>query len=442
MGSSVSKQKASNVSTNSQPTADSAQSSSGTNGSDNPPEPSQSTISSAQPPLPGEADSQPSIDTTPTLRPRSSQDPVSISTDADPPPSQSDSKLASHSHRLETPGVKQVEVISVNNPENYEDETNQTGLSHYEMKIIESFYSVPERPRSKAYTEAKQAAVERRAAREERKAAKLSRRKSKSKSAPQPPVVHEPNTVSWALENTKKLGILNLSKMDLTEVPDEVFESMPGTARIINVAFNNLAVLDVRVCDYVLVQRLIANGNLLSSIPPAISRMTALKKLDLAHNKLTELPDSFSGMRFLEYVDLSENHLSSLPPSFSALNLTALNLSRNKFSEAPLGISTMELLMDLDLSYNMLRVVPKEYVKLCQLISLNMDNNQILDFPNEILEACTELVTLRLRGNPITLTILEQKEAFGQFDSRRKMKFKRQLDAGGITLADLVPADS
>lgn len=342
--------------------------------------------------------------------------------------------------RPETPGVKQVEVLQVNNPENYEDETNQTGLSHYEMRIMDSFYSAPVRPRSKAYTEAQEADQSRRTDRVDRRAAKKERRASRS-SKKKAPVEHEPNTVGWALDNTKKLGILNLSKMDLSEVPAEVFDSMPGTARIINISCNRLTTLDERLCDYVLVQRLIVSANLLTSIPITISRMTALKNLHLARNKLTDLPDAFSGMRFLEQVDLSENHLSSLPASLMTVNLKALNISKNNFSEAPVEISTMEWLMNLDMSHNLLKRVPAEYGALHQMIGLNLDNNDISDLPNEILETCTELVTLRLRANPITMSVLEEKQSYSQFNARRNMKFRRQLDSGTISEADLLPAD-
>lgn len=361
------------------------------------------------------------------------------SMDRDQSTSASERPSTSHlneQERLETPGVKQVEVVSVNNGENYEDDTNQTGLSHYEMKIIDSFYSAPERPRSRAYNEAKQAAQQRRTS---RKTAKEARRKSK-KNTIQTEI--EPNTIAYAMENTKKLGILNLSKMSLTEIPDEVFESMPGTARFINVSNNQLTELDVRLCDYVLVQRLTANANLLTCVPTTISRMTALKKLDLAHNKLTHLPDAFSRMRLLEHVDLSQNELTSLPASFMSLKLTALNLSHNRFTSAPVELSSMEWLMDLDFSYNSLRSIPVEYMAWTQMISLNLDHNEITDFPNAMLLACTAMVTLRLRSNPITMAVLEAKTAYPQFDARRNLKLKRQIDAGSIVESDLRPADS
>lgn len=341
---------------------------------------------------------------------------------------------------VEMPGKKTVEDLKAYNPEDYEDDTNQTGLSHYEIKIQESFYAAPERPRSKAYNAMKSAEQAKKAEKANKKAQRAARKKRKSKKKEEE-VVLEKNTIPWVIENAKKVGILDLSKMTLDSVPDEVFEYVPGTTRIINLAFNKLTLVDPRLCDFVLVQRLIANGNLLTSLPDNIVRMTALKKLDLASNRLTSLPDAFEGMKFLEYVDLSDNELTELPPSFGSLHLTALNLSGNRFEQAPTCISSMEFLMDLNLQGNQLTQVPSVYAELTQLIGLNLEENRITDFPNEILASCTELVTLRLRRNPIRMPQLEAKPAYSDFVHRRDIKYRRQLNMGTVALSDLNPAD-
>lgn len=77
-----------------------------------------------------------------------------------------------------------------------------------------------------------------------------------------------------------------------------------------------------------------------------------------------------------------------------------------------------------------------------QLVGLNLERNKIADFPNIILQLCIELVTLRLRENPIRISVLEAKESYPQFSERRRLKLKRELDAGTIAEADLFPCDS
>ena len=250
-----------------------------------------------------------------------------------------------------------------------------------------------------------------------------------------------PHTVPWAIQNARKLGVVNLSKMGIDTLPEELFEKIPGTARIFNLSGNCLTELDSRLCDYVLVQRLIANGNCITAIPPAISRMTALRKLHLAGNRLTTLPDAFAAMQQLEHVDLSDNELSSLPPSFAALDLLVLNLASNRFAIAPPQLETMEWLERLNMSNNQLTHIPEAWMSLSKLKALELNNNSIADCPNVILQLCPDLEVLTLRKNTIKMHVLEAKEPYQEFEQRRRLKLKRHLDAGTTTLEDLQPAD-
>lgn len=337
---------------------------------------------------------------------------------------------------------KRVTVLHVENVETYEDNTNQTGLSAYEMKAQDKFFLVPERKRSKAYVEAVEADKRKREERKQKKEEKKSsRRKSKGRKGQNEEAEILPNTVPWAIQNAKRTGVVNLAKMNLERFPEEIFESIPGTARIINISFNRMTELDPRICDYVLVQRLIANGNLLTSVHPSIRRMTALKKLDLAQNGLRSLPDAFSAMTQLCDVDLSDNKLSELPPSFADLQLTALKLNGNNFKVAPKQIESMSTLTDLNVSNNQLTEIPESWMSLTRLKTLNLDNNQISDCPNVILQMCADLKTLRIRKNPIKMSILEAKDCYHAFEERRRMKLRRQIDSASVTLQDLEPAD-
>lgn len=340
----------------------------------------------------------------------------------------------------EEPTKKRVQVLRVDAVETYEDDCNQTGLSQYEMQISNQFHHAPNQRRGRAYNEAQEADREKRQERRARKEERRSKRRSKGKKSQEDDVI-EPNTIPWAIQNAKRLGVLNLSKMDLEILPEEVFDAMPGTARIINISLNRLQALEPRMFDYVLVQRLIANNNRLASIHPGIQRMTALKKLDLANNLLAMVPDCFASLRFLELVDLSGNKLEALPPSFAMLDLTDLNLRSNNFTVAPPEISAMTGLIELDLSDNQLRSVPESWMSLTRLISLKLDKNEIGDFPNVILQLCADLITLSLRENPIKMSVLEKKDALQLFEERRGLHLKRQLEAGNLSMEDLEPAD-
>lgn len=341
--------------------------------------------------------------------------------------------------QTEQPAKKQVQVLRVDQVETYEDDCNQTGLSEYEMKKMDRFHNAPARQRGRAYTEAQEADQAKKDERRARKEERRSRRRSKGKKAEDGPI--EPNTIPWAIQNAKRLGVLNLSKMDLEILPEAIFDEMPGTARIINISNNRLQALEPRMFDYVLVQRLIANGNRLASIHPGIQRMVALKKLDLASNQLSQIPDCFAALQDLELVDLSHNKLEALPPSFAKLDLTDLTLRGNNFKIAPKEIAEMDSLIELDLSDNHLESVPEAWMSLTRLISLKLDNNNIQDFPNVILQLCADLITLSLRGNPIKMNILQKKDAYVLFEERRALQIKRQIEAGIVNADDLDPAD-
>ena len=56
------------------------------------------------------------------------------------------------------------------------------------------------------------------------------------------------------------------------------------------------------------------SGKGLSSLPPEIGNLTALKVLDLVNNELKELPSWIGNLTSLEMLDLSYNHLTELPP--------------------------------------------------------------------------------------------------------------------------------
>ncbi len=68
----------------------------------------------------------------------------------------------------------------------------------------------------------------------------------------------------------------------------------------------------------------------LTSLPPAIGRLTNLQELDLRQNALTELPPEIGQLESLQRLYLLSNALTSLPPEMGQLeNLQVLNLRGN-----------------------------------------------------------------------------------------------------------------
>ena len=97
-----------------------------------------------------------------------------------------------------------------------------------------------------------------------------------------------------------------------------------GRDAFIEYSFNHPITRSLEVLDL--------SHNCLTSLDPALARMTGLTSLNLAHNKLTAISLSFSLLPRLTHLDLSHNQLhllsaSVLPlaslPGFASLDLTS-----------------------------------------------------------------------------------------------------------------------
>lgn len=73
----------------------------------------------------------------------------------------------------------------------------------------------------------------------------------------------------------------------------------------------------------------------LKEIPNQIYEFSNLKKIILRKNKIKHIPDSLSTLVHLHYIDLSSNYIETLPQSLSALNVDTLIMCDNPIYEFP-----------------------------------------------------------------------------------------------------------
>lgn len=100
-------------------------------------------------------------------------------------------------------------------------------------------------------------------------------------------------------------------------------------------------------------QALVLQSNLLSQLPPDVSRLTDLKALSLASNRLSSLPDALTALTGLRLLDVSHNALGSIPSGVGALSrLKSLKLHHNQLPTVPNGLSCLGALTELYLSHN------------------------------------------------------------------------------------------
>jgi internalin A len=130
---------------------------------------------------------------------------------------------------------------------------------------------------------------------------------------------------------------------------------------------------------------LVVHENQLTSLPPAIVKLTNLARLYLMRNRLASLPREIADLTNLTELYLEENRLTSLPPEIGKLT----NLA------------------DLDLSGNQLTSLPPEIGKLTNLTQLGLHGNPRLNIPPEILGPPWSDVARKLAKAASPQTILD-----------------------------------
>ncbi|MCP4046103.1 MAG: hypothetical protein GY732_08960 [Gammaproteobacteria bacterium] len=162
------------------------------------------------------------------------------------------------------------------------------------------------------------------------------------------------------------------------------------------------------VCGVGTVHRLIlADNNLIGSIPASINSLVNLKRFSLASNQLTgSIPASLGDLVNLTFLDFSNNQLSdSLPDALTNLiNLTWLDLSDNQLAGSiPSDLDKLIDLYGLFLSNNQLTgSIPAGLGNLPKLNYLHLNTNELNGTIPETLGSLNKLDNLILYSNRLT----------------------------------------
>lgn len=85
--------------------------------------------------------------------------------------------------------------------------------------------------------------------------------------------------------------------------------------------------------------------------------------------------------------------------------------------------------MVLQAPTNAIAQVPESFCNLGALKVLNLANNRVSACPSAVLKGCTELHTLDVRDNPVTMQQLRETAGYKLFEERRKFKLDKIVDA-------------
>ena len=107
------------------------------------------------------------------------------------------------------------------------------------------------------------------------------------------------------------------------------------------------------------------SNNLLPGLPPTVSRLQTLRKLNLSSNQIRELPPEICQLTGLEALEVKHNLMKGLPNKFGRLkSLKALNLSSNQFEQFPGQLCELEALRELRIGANFISHLPPTIGKL------------------------------------------------------------------------------
>lgn len=202
------------------------------------------------------------------------------------------------------------------------------------------------------------------------------------------------------IEKARESGAteLDLSKLDLTELPSELWD------------LSQLTELDL-------------SNNQLSSIPAEVGQLSQLKELNLRSNQLSSIPVEVGQLNQLTSLDLSRNHFSDIPMQITQLGqLTWLSFEYNDLSKLPIGIFQLKQLTWLDLEDNKLSYLPPEINQLNLLTNLYLSNNRLLGLPSQVGQV-THLHTLYLYNNQLSEIPVE----LGNLQYLRKLSLHTNL---------------
>lgn len=167
-----------------------------------------------------------------------------------------------------------------------------------------------------------------------------------------------PDALAKALRSRSKVTSLSLEHLGLTTVPKEVFRLKDLWH--LSLAGNRLKTLPAEIGALRELGRLDLLDNELVELPETLSQLSSLTWLRVAGNRLRALPDSFGALRKLQYLFAEDNQIAALPDMSRMRALRTVDLARNRLTKLPASLGGAR---EVDVRENRLRAIPPALVK-------------------------------------------------------------------------------
>lgn len=182
--------------------------------------------------------------------------------------------------------------------------------------------------------------------------------------------------------NSKK-GILDLSCMNLEEIPSNVF-TLEGLIEL-NLSANYIKSLPERILELKELKKIRLYHCEFTHFPALLSEIVTLEEIDLGKNSLRCLPQDISKLKNLKNLELYNCAFETFPQALYALpNLESLNISYQEKQPALVIDKPLEKLKKLNISANFGAQITASQP---ELKILNMRNCALIHIPHAITQS-------------------------------------------------------
>ena len=180
----------------------------------------------------------------------------------------------------------------------------------------------------------------------------------------------------------EQLTSLNLSRLGLTGLPPELWES-GLEIRVLYLNDNNLSQLPSELASMSSLITLVLTNNQLQDIPLEITQMSNLRGLYLGGNQLQSIPPEIANLNQLEWLELWDNELHALPSEIGNLGkLCHLSFEDNQIRHLPVQLGQLSNLLYSSSCYGGIPRSPGFYY----------ENNPLITPPHEIHSQGAEVI--------------------------------------------------